>query len=297
MTRTHTSQREAMRALLDLAPDDDTRRVLVRVLLSSGRTPAQLMPALDAAGPLLDASLTRALKRAATFFEPCVQDAAENLLAALAARPPLAPPAPPPAHPKPDDRYATPEGPPPVDGPPPHPASRGRTDVCFVLDATGSTDATLPVLKDRILHSMRVLVDAGVNARVGVLLYRGGKARDRGRDPFEVLPLTYEVEELRAWLDEVEPGGVDDRGLRLGEALADALARTSWRKGASRSVSLIADGPCGDMATARRVVTIHYRADRTRTKVAYVQRTRGDVPAGLDELARLGGTRAPEVLE
>lgn len=286
---------EAMRALLDLTSDEKKRRVLVKALLIAGRTPAQLMPALDAAGPLLDPSLERALRRAATFLEPCVKDAADHLLDALAALPAPAPP--PKAEPGPDDRYGTPEAPPTIDGPSPVPVTPGRSDIFYVLDATGSTDATLPALKERILRSMRTLQDAGMNARVGVLLYRGSRVRERARDPFEALPLTYDIEELRAWLDEVEPGGVDDRGLRLGQALENALARSAWRAGAARRVHLIADGPCGDIAVARRAVTIHYRADRTRTLVTYVARTRGDLPAGLEELARLGGTTAVELVE
>jgi hypothetical protein len=69
-----------------------------------------------------------------------------------------------------------------------------------------------------------------------------------------------------------------------------------WRWDARREVALLADTGCDDAAAAGRTVSLHHRSDGTRTRVAYVLRTRGRMPTEYDDLARLGGTGVPEAI-
>ncbi|MDF1700573.1 MAG: HEAT repeat domain-containing protein [Planctomycetota bacterium] len=291
---------EAVRAIVTRVEMPAKRRALVRSVLAGGRTVDELMPALDAAAEILDPSLEDVLQRVSTFLERPLRESSEHLLdnltsmAADAAAAEGGPKKAAPKKPKPG-RYAD-GGPPPTDGPPPLPRMRGMTDTMYVVDATGSTNSTLAWLKARILHDMEVLLHAGVNVRVGILLYRGGRVVGGPASPFEVVPLPSDIHRLGAFLESVKPRGVDDRGARVGAALEQALARSSWRWRARRTVHFYADGPCGDIHLARRVVGIHFRADRTRTRFTYVTRTRNSVPEEYAELARLGGTGVAEVL-
>ena len=66
--------------------------------------------------------------------------------------------------------------------------------------------------------------------------------------------------------------------------------------GLGRPLSLQSDGPCGDLPIALAAVKLHFRADRTRTRVTYVLRTRSDVPPEYADVAREGGTGVPEVV-
>ena len=68
--------------------------------------------------------------------------------------------------------------------------------------------------------------------------------------------------------------------------LEDALARSAWRERASRRVHLLADGPCGDMAVARRA-----------TPAVLVERLESDRVDSLDDLpevSRAVGQQARE---
>ncbi len=304
--RTHAQGRDlhlrgaAVHALVARADDPEKRRALLRSLLANGRTVDELMPVLDAAAMAPHDSYRPGLERALTFMDPALVEAAQHLLDQLAALDPEAAKkkAAVPKGKGKRGRYAPGGGggPPPQDGPPPLPMQRGMTDTMIVLDATGSSHASLPYISERILHDMTVLHEAGVNVRVGVLLYRGGRALGGAGQPFEVFPLTYDIGRLRAFLGSIKASGVDDRGGRVGLALGEALGRSSWRWRARRAVHFYADGPCGDLEVARRAISIHFLADRTRTRFTYVARTRTSVPAEYAELARRGGSTPPEIV-
>lgn len=286
---------EALRALVSR---DDAKAEAVGMLtrlLGVRRTVRGLLPVLDAAEPALTPALRRPLLRLTTYLEPSVAEAADYLLRVLAARETRPPEDGGPA--VGGDRYGTPKAPPPPIRPPGDVPTRSRHDLVFAVDITGSTVSTLPGLRDRIQHEVEVLVDQGLNLRVGIIAYRGGRGLQARLLALEVLPLTYDAASVYAFLRRLRPGGVDDRGGSAALALRVALDRMGWRRGARRTVKLLADGPCEDEADALARAGIHYRAERTRTKVVYVLRTRTQVPAEFDRLARAGGTGAVEVLE
>lgn len=285
---------EAIRALCARSDAPEQRAALIGRLLAEAPDAGSVLAALDAAEPLLSPVMRPALERLTTYLEPAVADAARHLLQVLEARPvEEAPPATPSS---PDDRYGTPTPPPPIRPPTDVPA-RSRHDLVYVLDATGSTVETLPALLAGIRHDVDLLVEQGLNLRVGVVVYRGGHGARARQGGLDVLPLDYDPARVREYLDGIEPGGVDDRGASVALALRLALDRMGWRRGARRTVHLIADGPCEDPADAIRRASIHYRAESTRTRVSYVRRTRGDVPDEYDRLAQAGGTGAAEVVE
>jgi len=284
---------EALRGLVARADGDGATVALLVRLLRERRDASGLLPVLDAAEPALDPALRLALQRLTTFLEPAVVEAADHLLRVLDARV-VAETEPQPA--KGGDRYGTPEAPPPTRIPGDVP-TRSRHDLVYLLDVTGSTVMTLPALQDRIRQEIDLLVGLGLNLRVGFIAYRGGQGMQARLRGLEVLPLTYDPTRVHAFVADLKSGGVDDRGASAALALRVALDRMGWRVGARRTVQLIADGPCEDEADAIARAGIHYRAERTRTKVAYVLRTRTQVPAELDRIAKAGGTGAVEVLE
>ena len=57
------------------------------------------------------------------------------------------------------------------------PPVRGRYDMVYLLDATGSTGATLPMLRRKILDQLVLLGHLGSSVRVGVIAFRGGHTR------------------------------------------------------------------------------------------------------------------------
>jgi hypothetical protein len=293
---------EAARAVIQRARDLSARRAVLTKLLTTGRELDTLMPALDAASGALHPVMRPALARLRTFLDPPIKEAAEHLLDTLDAwalegfEPGKAGK---PGAKDPDDRYGGGEGDPPTPpGYPTHvPPTRAAIDMVFVLDATGSTGAVLPSIKERVLHEMDLLRRVSGGLRVGVVIYRGGRGREIARRGFEVLPLTYDADLARDYVRAIEHGGVDDRGRLVGRALQEALDKFGWRWHATRTVQLYADTGCGDLDLAREVVATHYRADRTRTRIAYVLRTRSRMPEEYADLARLGGSGAPEAIK
>jgi len=285
---------EAVRALCSRSDASDQRAALLGRLLAEAQDAETLLAVLDAAETLVSPAMRPALERLATYLEPAVADAARHLLRVLDAR--AAAEAPPAAPPGKDDRYGTPRAPPPINPPSDVPV-RSRHDIVYILDATGSTVSTLPALLERIRREVDLLVEQGLNLRVGVIAYRGGHGASQRLGGLDVLPLDYDPARVRAYLGGVEPGGVDDRGASVALALRFSLDRMGWRRGARRTVYLIADGPCENPADAIKRATVHYQAERTRTRVAYVLRTRGDVPDEYDRIAQAGGTGVAEVLE
>lgn len=302
LDRDVTLRAEAVRALVRRAPTPGHKRTLLHGVMMAAREIDVILAALDAAGEpgVLDPFLRRGLERLGTFLQPQVREATDHLLLRLEA---MKADAKPPKGGKPDardprDRYGG-EGDrtPPTDGPPTEPPIRGQFDTVYVIDATGSTGAVLPELKRRILAQMKLLHDVAGSVRVGVLVYRGGRNASSIRRGFTYLPLTHDPERVRTFLEALDAGGVDDRGMLVGRVLEEALDRAGWRWRAQRTVQLYADTECGDIRLARRVVSSHFRADRTRTRIAYVLRSRTRLPAEYLDLARLGGSGAPELIE
>jgi hypothetical protein len=164
----------------------------------------------------------------------------------------------------------------------------------YVVDVTGSTGATLPGLKRRILDEAALIFRLGGSHRIGVVAYRDGSVGPDGPPRLEVLSPTPSLARLAEFLEALGARGVDERGAAVAGALREALDRTPWRWEARREVHLFADTKCDDPRAAAAVVGIHYRADATRTRVAYVLRTRSRIPPEFEELARAGGGGAPE---
>jgi len=284
----------ALRALAVRADGRSEAEGVVRRWLENGRTPDELHAVLDVAELLVTPDMKPGLERVASFLDPALRESATWLLDVLRVRQMAA------DHKEveraPEDRYGKGSDHP-VDEPPPTPPGRARFDFVYVLDATGSTVATLPLLRTRILEEMALLVRLGSSVRVGVVAYRGGRSgSDRARR-FQVLPPSYDPQRVRAFLEALESGGVDDRGASVALALEEALACTPWRWNARRSVQLFADSRCDDASRAALAVGVHFDADRTRTGIAYVLRTRTKMPPEYADLARLGGTGAPELLK
>jgi hypothetical protein len=266
------------------------RRVAMIRVLAEARDAAAALAALDALLPAAHPDLKPIVERHAASLEPAVQSAAVHFLARVAATEEGAKPGgggPPP------DRYAPPGGPP--EPPPPDAPPRARYDFVYALDVTGSTVATLPGLKTKVLDEVALLDRLGASVRVGMVAFRDGP---RGGDlaAFEILPPTFDRPRLEAFVRALEPRGVDASGAAIASALHEALDRTPWRWDAVRQVQLYADTGLDDARAAGETVEAHYRADATRTRVAFALRTRGVVPPGLADLARRGGTGTVELL-
>ena len=264
-------------------------------LLNEARGREAVLSALDAVEPALDVSMRPVLERIAASTDAAEREAATYLLAALtrleAANAPGAAPKPP------ADRYARPVE---DDGDTPygrrHPSQRARYDIVYTIDATGSTTMTLEGLRDRILDEMALLLRLGASVRVGVVAYRGGHGTEARRSMDILLP-AFDPDRVAAFLRELKPGGVDERGAAVTAALGEALDRIPWRWDARRDVHLLADSVCDDPATAFATVSVHFRGDDTRTSICYVLRTRTKMPPEYADLARLGGTGVPETLK
>lgn len=151
----------------------------------------------------------------------------------------------------------------------------------------------LPRLRRRIEKEVQQIMEFGGSVRVGIVAYRGRRALKEAGD---VLPLTFDAKKIRTYLQALKTGGVDDRGAAIAEALHDALDRMDWRATAKRRVKVFADTGAHEPKRALANVSIHFRADRTRTSVAYILRTRTVVPPELAALARAGGTGTVELL-
>jgi hypothetical protein len=268
--------------------------VLARVRDTEG-----VLQALDAVEPALAEGLRVPIARHATSLDPPVREAAEHLLRLLGAEADDAPaPEPKAADPAEGERrYAEPEGGEDAPGDDREPSTRGRFDLVYALDVTGSAHASLPRLRERVLDEMELLQRVGGSVRVGIVAYRGGRSAQERARSVVVLPPAYDAHRVGAFLDALETGGVDDRGAAVAAGLAEALDRTPWRWNAVRIVQLFADSDVDDLPTASRTVAIHFRADGTRTRVAYVLRTRTRVPEGIEALAPLGGTGVVERVE
>ena len=137
------------------------------------------------------------------------------------------------------------------------PTAAGQTvalDVLFLLDATGSMDDEIYQLKitiDEVAHRIHRL-PGDVDVRLGMTLYR-----DEG-DEFltRTFDFTPDIGDFSEALSAVVAADGGDNPEALDEALAEALARPSWRS-ASETVQLIflvADAP----PQVRRQVPVPY---------------------------------------
>ena len=285
---------EAIRALV-MRSDVKPGPFLVE-LLEKNQDADTLVTAIEAAEPVAGPDMRPALKRLETFLDPAIQEAATHLLERIRIAEALAKAKAEKPAPEPKDRYHDPKGEP-GDGPNAEPVSRGRYDRVYVLDATGSTSTMMPFLRLRILREMDLLTEVGSSVRVGIIAYRGGRNAQQRARGLDILPLTFDLGRVRTFMGGLRPKGVDNRGASVATALHEALDRMGWRPGARRMVKLIADSGIDDRKAACATVAIHYRADRTRTHVAYLLRTRSKVPPELTDLARHGGTGAPDVFD
>ena len=283
----------AIRSLAARTDNRAKRLTLLGRLLHRSRDPETVLSVLDAAAPVADAMMKPAALRLATSLEPRVRAAAQHLLRRIAQVKAAAAAKPPAAKKGPEDRYAKPDAPPPGETVPPEPSLRDRYDLVYLLDATGSAHMNLPRLRRRIEREVEQIMELGASVRVGIVAYRGRRSPKTARD---VLPLTFDTRKIRTYLRALKTGGVDDRGAAIGEALHDALDRMDWRATAKRRVKLFADTGAHEPRRALAKVSIHFRADRTRTSVAYILRTRTVVPPELAALARAGGTGTVELL-
>ena len=148
----------------------------------------------------------------------------------------------------------------------------------------------------RIQDELNLLTRLGGSVHVGIVAFRGGHGAAAQRAMQVLLPC-FDLARVDAFLHGLDSGGVDDRGAPVAAALQESLDRMPWRPDARREVRLVADSGCDDPGTARATVSIHFRADGTRTHFAYVLRTRTKVPPEYVDLARLGGTDVPEALK
>ncbi len=290
---------EALHALV--ARDGDRGKLvkrLLRLLIESGGVD-RVMPVLDAAESVLHPSMRGPLASLQRSKHTPVREAADHLLVALEKLETTAKQGEEEDAVDPEDRYdpgkAGRRTPPRETTPGTH--TRPRFDLVFALDATGSTWGTLPEIKDRILREMDMLIHLGSSVRVGIIVYRGGRSETGKAQRFQMLAPTWDPNRVRAFLGRLKSGGVDDRGAPVAQALDDALDRVGWRWAAKRTVRLYADSRIEDPRRALRTVAIHYEADRTKTRVVYVLRTRTKMPPEYEELARRGGTKTPTVMD
>lgn len=277
----------------------DVRLQAVLRALGDARDDEDVLTGLDAADALLDPLLEPAVRLHAASPHPAVRSSATYVLARIraASAAPAKAPAPGAAHHGlPDDRYAPPDDgaePPGETVPTPFLVPRGRVDVVYAVDVTGSTAATFDMLRRRIADEMALLTRVDVSLRVGVVAYRGGHGPD-ARKFMSVLPLCFDLSRVTAFLDKIDNQGVDDHGAAVASALRVALDLACWRWDATRDVHVLADSGCDDVEDAKLRIGVHFQGDGTRTSIAYVERTRTRVPVELDELARIGGTLVAE---
>jgi HEAT repeats len=276
---------QALRALRDRPKAGAALRSCLREALEKSRDRETLLQALDLLEDLEDESFLPLVVRLETFLEPVVRRAAGHLVAKLRYLEAI--------------RLAG-EGTPDGYGNrkiPPEPPTRARFDLVFVIDVTGSTVVVLDDLKDRIRREMKIIERLGTSLRIGIVGYRMWKNLARHVRREEILPLTYDFERIETFLAELKSRGPDSQGAAVERGLWHGLARMGWRWNASRFVHLVADSKCHDAKAARLVVRVHFQADRTRTRVAYVLRTRRSIPDVMKEIARVGGTGLVEVVE
>ena len=280
---------------------------LLARLLSEARATSDVLQLLDLLDGHTHATMKPALKRHASSLEPAVRDSAEFLLRQLKRNQQMEAKkkaqAKKPAKPDdPDSRYAKPErddDDDETDDPPGEPDGDPKTryDIVYAIDATGSAGVNFPTLRERMKAEMDLLLRSGTSLRVGVVIYRGGRSVVERRRAMEILPLTFDTAKVRKFLDGAKARGVDERGAAVAPALREALDRMPWRWRARRVVQLFADSGVDDPQDAARTVRQHFQADRTRTRVAYVLRTRTQVPKEFGELARRGGTGVVELIK
>lgn len=274
--RRRDEQGERLRTLVGLLRDDRDSEVLLSALEAAEGLPN---PVLLPLAKRLSSAGTNAVRAAAKHLLRHIEEQRKVTDAKAAAQPDS-------AGKKEEDRYARPE-PTPDKTPPPPPGPRKRFDLVYLLDVTGSAHDSLPRVCARILREARRTKAPDSSVRVGVIAYRGQRSARRA---VQILPLTYDLARLPAFLGELRASGSDDRGAAIGTALHRALDQMDWRRRAHRRVYLFADAGISNARRAKAVVDLHYRTDGTHTHVAYYLRTRSKVPPELAALARLGGT-------
>lgn len=120
-------------------------------------------------------------------------------------------------------------------------------EMVFVLDTTGSMGGLLEGAKQRIWGIVNEVMQSSAhpNVRIGLVAYR-----DRGDEYVtQVLPLTDDLDRVYATLMEYQAAGGGDGPENVRRALADAVNKAGWSKGAPRLaqiIFLVGDAPPHD---------------------------------------------------
>ena len=118
-----------------------------------------------------------------------------------------------------------------------------QLDVVYLIDATGSMDDEIHVLKETLDAVAADITQsaANVSLRMGMVAYR-----DRG-DAFitKKYPLTSDIDQLRQQIQDLSANGGGDHQESLNEGLHEAISHMDWRgSNTVKLVFLIADaGP------------------------------------------------------
>ncbi|MFI7134159.1 VWA domain-containing protein [Nonomuraea sp. NPDC050153] len=121
------------------------------------------------------------------------------------------------------------------------PEGRARLQVLFLIDTTGSMGDEIGRLTAGVdsVAARIAKLPAGPQLELGMTLYR-----DKGDDYVtRTTDFTADVGTFRAQLAEVRAAGGGDTPEDLNAALAEALAKPSWRQEAVKLVFLVADAP------------------------------------------------------
>lgn len=290
-------------------PDLEAMRLrLFLELTSRAQSRSVRMTTLDAAEAYLHPMMRVVLKSMASGTDSDLAETAKHLLkrlAALKTKQAEAKKDAPQPHPKKEEggRYAEPVAPPHKPTvptmpppPPPVPGARPAIDTVWLLDATGSTSAHLGTTKRRTIRRMQALAEGTPNARFGIVVYRGGHGAADVRRGISVLPLTFDRQLVIEFLRTTKSSGTDDRGSAVPHALHVALDQMCWRENCRTAARLEADGGLRNVSAATKTVSMHHRADQTRTYVTYTQRSRTKTPEGLNDIAGRGGTDRMEIV-
>ncbi|TFI57635.1 VWA domain-containing protein [Sphingomonas parva] len=120
-------------------------------------------------------------------------------------------------------------------------------DLALVIDTTGSMGDEMAYLQAELDSIVaRLEQETGhLDLRIGVIVYR-----DEGDDyVVRSIPLTSDINALRAALAEEEAGGGGDTPEAVDQAIA-AAGRMQWRPGAAKAMLLVADAPPHEEALA-----------------------------------------------
>lgn len=121
------------------------------------------------------------------------------------------------------------------------PASQDSLDIAFVFDTTGSMYRCLEEVR-RELTRLAVEVSSSIpNTRIGVVAF-GDYCDAATTYVTKVLDFTSDVDELRRFIQQVEPTDGEDEPEAVEEAFYE-VSRLNWRIGSQRVAVLVGDAP------------------------------------------------------